>query len=546
MKYSIIKSGLFLSCFMLFGVSCKKKLTEYNPSGLTDASVYTTPAGFESLVNGAYSFQRWWYGKVQGYAMSEMGTDIWASGSADQYPELTQYTNLQGVSEPVTTEWQKLYAAVNMCNTGLAKIGASGLTDALVKTRTAELKFLRAFYYWHIVEMWGEVNFTTVQTEGIITTANKTPVATFYDQIFADLTAAIADLPSTTSDYGRATKPAAEAFMARMCLTRGRNADAVTYAKNVINNYSFALQTNYADLWKMSNLQNKEIVYAVNYSSNLLLNDKVDPVNYPAGDANGSNNGHLFFVMKYDDQPGMARDIAGGRPYNRWMPSLFLLNLFDDKDTRYDASFQTVWYSNSTTRPTGMNIGDTALFATKKSISATTQASKVYKTFDRDKVYNANGSVKNKLQYVALKKFMDPTRTSANEQQSARDAYVIRLSEMYLTVAEADLALGNTGEAATYINTVRKRAAGGTSALDITAGDVTLDFILDERAREFAGEQLRWFDLKRTNKLVSRVLLNNPDVAAKIQPYHVVRPIPQSQIDAVTNKGEFTQNSGYQ
>lgn len=544
MKFSIIKSGLFLAVLSVAVVACKKKLKEYNPSGLTDQNVYTTPTGFESLVNGAYSFQRWWYGKVQGYAISEMGTDIWASGSADQYPELTQYTNLQGVSEPVTTEWSKLYAAVNMCNAGLEKVSTSGLSDALQKTRTGELKFLRAFYYWHIVEMWGNVHFTTSATEGIVTTAQRTPVAKFYEQIFADLKDAIAALPNTTSDYGRATKPAAEAFMARMCLTRGMNTEAATYAKNVINNYGFALQASYADLWKMSNLQNKEIVYAVNYSSNLLLNDRTDPVNYPTGDGNGSNNGHLFFVMKYDDQAGMARDIAGGRPYNRWMPTRFLLDLFDDvNDTRYAASFQTVWYSNSPTRPAGMALGDTALFATKKSIAV---KSTKYKTFDRDVVYNANGSAKNRLQYVALKKFMDPTRTSANEQQSARDAYVIRLAEMYLIVAEADLGLGNTGEAATYMNFVRKRAAGGAATLDVTAGDITLDFILDERAREFAGEQLRWFDLKRTNTLISRVQAHNPDVAAKMQPYHTVRPIPQSQIDAVTNKGEFTQNPGYQ
>jgi hypothetical protein len=82
--------------------------------------------------------------------------------------------------------------------------------------------------------------------------------------------------------------------------------------------------------------------------------------------------------------------------------------------------------------------------------------------------------------------------------------------------------------------------------MQITAADVTLDFILDERAREFAGEQLRWFDLKRTGKLLDRVKALNPDVASKIQSYHTVRPIPQSQLDAVTNRSEFTQNPGYQ
>jgi hypothetical protein len=87
---------------------------------------------------------------------------------------------------------------------------------------------------------------------------------------------------------------------------------------------------------------------------------------------------------------------------------------------------------------------------------------------------------------------------------------------------------------------------GHVAEMQILPAQVTLDFILDERARELAGEQLRWFDLKRTNKLVERIKALNPDGAQFIQSFHVLRPIPQSQIDAVANKGEFTQNPGYQ
>ncbi|MGI8636405.1 MAG: hypothetical protein ACR2KZ_13490 [Segetibacter sp.] len=65
-------------------------------------------------------------------------------------------------------------------------------------------------------------------------------------------------------------------------------------------------------------------------------------------------------------------------------------------------------------------------------------------------------------------------------------------------------------------------------------------------SRFWYGEQLRWFDLKRTNKLVDRVKALNPDAANYIQPFHIVRPLPQSQIDAVTNKDQFKQNQEYQ
>ena len=147
-----------------------------------------------------------------------------------------------------------------------------------------------------------------------------------------------------------------------------------------------------------------------------------------------------------------------------------------------------------------------------------------------------------------MQKFDDPTRASQNEEESARDAFIIRLAEMYLIAAEAQFKSGNSAKAADYINAIRKRAAipGHEADMLITDADISLDFILDERARELAGEQLRGFDLKRTGKLEERIKKYSPDPAANFQSYHSLRPIPQDQIDAVTNKAEFTQNPGYQ
>ena len=108
--------------------------------------------------------------------------------------------------------------------------------------------------------------------------------------------------------------------------------------------------------------------------------------------------------------------------------------------------------------------------------------------------------------------------------------------------------LGNLQAAADYVNVLRTRAAksGKAAAMQVTSTQMNLDFMLDERARELAGEQIRWFDLKRTGKLLERVRLDAPDNAVNLQDYHVLRPIPQTQLDAVTNKTEFTQNAGYQ
>jgi hypothetical protein len=533
--------------------SCNKTLEEYNPGGLTAQAVYSTPEGFETLVNAAYSYERWWYGKEEGYCLSEMGTDIWAAGQAAPDAGLTDYKNLQGSDANVEGLWQHLYAAVNVCNYGIQHIDEAGLDANTKKTRNAELHFLRAFYYWHIVETWGPAPMPTEATDGIQTTATRSSVDDIYTLIFADLATAVADLPAKTGDYGRVTKPAAQAFLARMDIGRGKNQDALDLANTVIDDYGFSLVPKYADLWpmdKMAAAESSEVIYAVNYSTDLTLNDRQDAILFPDGHSRGGNNGHLDFLMKYDDLPGLMRSNEYGRPFVRFMPTKYLVNLFDmSSDSRFAGSFQTAWLCNNlASAPGGMAIGDTAVVVTNQAVSAGDRASKNYRIYDINDTYAASGKVSDNLHFVQLSKFMDPTRSSVNEQVSARDVFVIRLPEMYLIAAEAELKLGNTQKAADYINVIRKRAAlpGRTAEMEIAASGVTLDFILDEYAREFAGEQMRWFVLKREEKLVSRVKADNPDAAVNIQAYHTLRPIPQSQLDAVTNPDAFTQNEGYQ
>lgn len=546
------KNHLYI-CFIALAViasACNKKLNEYNPSGTTPANMYTNAVGFETLVNAAYSYDRFWYGKEEGVSLSEMGTDIWTSGSGDVFPQLTQYNNLQGGNTTsLTLEWDNFYAAINLCNTGIAGINAvTDYTDAQKKMREGELRFLRAFYYWHIVETWGGVHFTTAPTVGVVTTANRMPVDTFYRQIFTDLQFAVDNLPPTTGDYGRVTIPAAKAFLARMYLTRGMNAQAAALANDVIKNYGFSLLSNYADLWNMGNVKNKEVIWAVDYSTNLTLND-IATAAYPQGHSRGSNSDHLLYLMVYDqvNTAALIRDIPNGRPFNRYMPTLAYLKMFNRNiDSRYDGSFQSLWRANKAGG--GFKVGDTVCYATPDTVKDI--ATKKYKVYDVTQVYKAGGAPLQNKFYVSLSKFKDSTRASLAEAQSARDVFVIRLAEMYLIAAEAKYKQGDLDSAAYFLNVVRKRAAlpGHTDDMVITSAQVNLDFILDERARELGGEQLRWFDLKRTGKLIDRIKTQNmnPDAAAWVKDFDTLRPIPQKQLDAVTNKSEFTQNGGYQ
>jgi starch-binding outer membrane protein, SusD/RagB family len=150
-------------------------------------------------------------------------------------------------------------------------------------------------------------------------------------------------------------------------------------------------------------------------------------------------------------------------------------------------------------------------------------------------------------QFPSLKKYLDPLRTSVNAVDGRRDFIVMRLAEMYLIAGEAAFKQGNLAKAATYINVVRSRAAlpGKAAMMQITGADLSDDFILDERGRELAGEMHRWYDIKRSGKFLERLKKYNLDAAANVKEMHLIRPIPQTQIDRVTNPGDFTQNPGY-
>ncbi len=147
--------------------------------------------------------------------------------------------------------------------------------------------------------------------------------------------------------------------------------------------------------------------------------------------------------------------------------------------------------------------------------------------------------------FPSVLKWLDPTRPDQQREPSQRDHILMRLADAYLLRAEARLLQNNTPGAADDLNEIRRRAAwpGMEADMEIEASDITLDFILDERARELYGEGYRWWDLVRTGKLIERVRLHNPGGAPNIKDYHTLRPIPLDQIDRTIN--EYPQNPGY-
>ena len=378
---------------------------------------------------------------------------------------------------------------------------------------------------------------------------------------------------------------------------------ALDYAEEVMNDYNYQLLGNWEDIWDIDNIKNEEVVWAVNYSDDPiytvtnLINpwDGEDPYNQRrAIQRDGGHQGHLMYEIRYENLAwGLERDVNNGRGFQRWMPTKHFIDLYDENlDQRFFASFKDTWYANlpdenlpkwrpfiyidgvKTDVPQEkwaqpmFHAGDTAIYFSKTPVPASQKAKispndiyyihpeKGYRIFDINDMYLPDGSpnavISRQYYFPITKKYMDPTRLDESIQYSKRDAYVMRISEMYLIAAEAALETSDADAALTYLKSLAEsRSASGDGAellsgYGINSGaDLSIDFLLDERARELATEGLRYWDLKRTGKLVERVQAYNTDASPNIREHHQLRFIPQEQLDAVRNKDEFTQNPGY-
>ncbi|GAA4304839.1 RagB/SusD family nutrient uptake outer membrane protein [Compostibacter hankyongensis] len=549
---------------LLLGVvalpSCNNLLDEEVVSGVTD-DFYNTKAGFESAVNAAYVGMRSFYSSERGMTLTVFGTDTYTNGSDGGFKYVNQYTaQLDARYAHVNEVWNDFYVAINTCNAVVDRADTIPDLDEQTKNeRVAEARFLRAHYYFILVQLFGPVPLKVHENTKIETEATRAPVKEVYQSIVGDLQYAVKNLPESQPEVGRAARPAAEQLLARVYLTRASSAaaeaddyaHAAEYAGHVIHNYDFQLLDDVGKVFEQGNEHNAESVWTVQYTTDPLYNNDEGVRN----DNTSENYASRFFLMQYDVLPGMLRDLKNGTPWKRFTPTPFLLDtLYRDRvnDDRYDKWFTSVWYANNAgsipqdpaTHQPKFKVGDTAIWLPGHEVSDAFIASKPY-------LVVPPRNYTQKL-YPSLNKFDDALRAD-NQASGVRPFIAFRLAEDYLIAAEALMKTGKTAEAVRYINTLRERAAkpGATpaetgehkKAMDITAAQLNMDFILDERGRELIGEQFRWFDLVRTHQLLTRVRAYNPDGGPNIKDFHVLRPIPQDQIDRTTN--EFPQNEGY-
>ncbi|CAN5217326.1 hypothetical protein BH23BAC3_BH23BAC3_20370 [soil metagenome] len=550
-KLKYLFSVLFVMSLIV--VSCDV-LDEEIVSGVTVDAHYSTPGGFQDAVNASYALLRQYYGTEQGGNLSVMGTDIITNGGHGGFHYMNNYdAEMNSESSPFWHLWSNFYQAINTTNAAINRAeDLEGLTREEKNLKIAEVRFLRAHYYFILVEHFGAVHLTLDETVGVETDAERTPVDVIYAAIEDDLQFAIANLPATQNEFGRATQPAAMHMLSQVLLTRGYTdfaenddfARAASLADDVINNFNHRLLDDFTDVFDHDNERHDEVIWSVQYTEDPLLNEP-------------GNQSHLHYRPWYEifnDGLDRALEPGYGRPWIRFRPTPFGLENFRplDEDARYEKTFQDTWYYNTTSGiPDGAAVGDTAIYITDEFLTQT-DVDEIEGRLPGVTLFTWNTDNMDDEWYFPinmfpnLKKVDDFKRPSVNEAMGSRDYIVYRLAETYLFAAEALLQDGRPGDAVDYINAVRQRAAfpGQEGQMLVGAGDIDIDFILDERGREFYGEQKRWMDLKRTGKLVERVRMHNIATAAgNIQQHHMLRPIPAQQTTRTAS--DYPQNPGY-
>ncbi|WP_308991313.1 RagB/SusD family nutrient uptake outer membrane protein [Mariniflexile litorale] len=541
MKYINYKLILILLVTGASITSCESFLEEENNSSLSVDNIKTDPTIFGQLVASAYERSRettTYYESNMYYSLEDIGTDIVTRGTAiTGTNDLNDYVNLTPLNNVVRVYWKNQYSIIAAANlvTEQELEDIEGLSDTDKNRGIAEAKFFRAWAYFKLVENYGGVPLIL---ERAITATRDYTRATeeqVYTQIVQDLQDALAGVLETPTVFGRVSKDAVRHLTSKVLLTRGYKSfaaandftDAATLAETVIANHN--LVPSFASLVSITNQRNSEVVFSYLFGSNSVSRG-------------WGNSRHMLYQFRFFDYPGLTRTLKGLDP----MPTPFYYSLYEDNDTRAEATFSreilaTVDYVGKN----GANVsaGERAIYFPKVAWTPAEIAAVPYVVFNPGTYFTNDGTTP--VHYPQFIKFADPSIPFTQPDQPSvgeRDMVMMRAGEAYLIAAEAYFKSNNSIDAAARLTTLRSRAGLITPVLP---AEVNLDFILDERARELAGEVNRWMDLKRTGKLIERVLLHNPhaELNDALQAKHLLRPIPQTEID--NTGGSITQNPNY-
>lgn len=537
---------------LMFASCNKTRLTEDSPSLLTADLLFQTRDGFEYALNGLHDEVRRYragtpsstsYASTNNLMMMQavIGVDNAYGNYRD--PQVDVF-NLYGTNNnPAAAQHRDvftwLYETINAVNTVVNRAAKATFNwpEADKNRILAEARCIRAWCYRHLTYLWGDVPLTLEESSGtnIRTDWERTPVAEVRKAMEADLIFASENLPDVSTSDIRLIKGAAQHYLSELYLAIGQYDKAKVEATKVISNPNYKLVTArygvnqnnpgtaFGDMFIEGNSKrsqkNTEALWVIQ-NEELVI----------GGEANNSMRRH--WVNRYwswvvgGKNPIQISAENGGRGLGRFAPTRFALSLYASNDERGSAFLWRYYYiiRDAGFIPTGTN----------------PRTGGAYKIGDTLFLNSTSNETLSQPNWPSTRKwdFTSPVDVLIDPQYN--DQFLLRTAETYLVLAEANFRLGDLAGAATAINVLRARA----KATAVTAAQITIDFILDERSRELFSEEDRRYALLRSRKLVERVQLYNKISATRITLRDTLLPIPQTVIDAnLTSR--MRQNPGY-
>ncbi|KAB7732980.1 RagB/SusD family nutrient uptake outer membrane protein [Rudanella paleaurantiibacter] len=535
---------LFVSVVVLAS-ACKdtfldeKPYSSYTPVTLNDS------LGFEAQLVGLYNHTStiFSWADQQGWpSVWQVGTDV-ANATANQqgieipYYNYAQLTSTDGAA---ARTWNRSYIMVNLSNIIINGAESPSLTSISAGGKnkiSAEAKFFRAYAYNTLATCFGGVPLLTQALTGPKTDFVRAPVEDVNKQIVDDLTFAIANLPDIDNVksnakgklYGRANKFMAMQLLGEVYLRMGKPDLAEAQLGAIISSGKFKLVKSryglkagspgdyYSDMFVYGNQRrvqgNTEAIWVL---------EQENPSTVVGGITDNPQQRRVWGAAYHNVQGMALSDSTGGRALGRLRLSNWVLyGLYkpgDIRNSQYNIRRRYVY--NDPTKPA---------------------------TYGKPVPYAGTDTLFNIAPHTTKWYQFDPNDTFGYAM--VKDFILMRLGETYLLLAEAQVKQGKLEAAAASINTLRERAFPGYPAVGkVSAADMTLDFVLDERARELIGEENRRMTLMRTKTLVDRATrlnANNPvNPIRGLTEKNLLMPIPLTEIQ-LNKDAVLAQNPGY-
>lgn len=482
-----MKKYIFIPMIVILLFSCDDFLDLAPDNQINTSGFYKNQNDFEVALVGAYSTLQGFHNVSLNY-LGDMSTD----NAEIQLPNPTSNElefdemGFTASNTYISSYWSTCYSLISRCNTILSRIENADINENAKKSIQGECYFLRAYAYFYLVRMFGDVTivkeeFTSPNQVGAYDMSRK-PVSDVYNLILEDISLAETNLPATIpANKGKASVGAVKMLLAKVYLTQKEYAKAGAELEKIMNLKkengapAYAIIADYGKLFSSGNDDMEESIFEIEFASGNI------------GEGNG------FSYQFYPLLQGMAvfKDnlMAGGR----CVPTASMMNAYEEGDKRKDAT-----------------VGD--------------------------QIPMVDGSVTTS---TFCKKFVDYNATILSDGGINFTAF--RYADVYLMYAEVLNELDKP-DSDKYLNEIRSRAGlpGKTRT-----GKEDFRLILErERRVEFAYECQRWFDLVRTGRLkdVMNAHFVSKGFNFTVADHEWILPVPQAQRDIDPN---LSQNPGY-